>query len=103
MNAKLKLKKQLDRSGLANQYTDLALDDYYEALELFDVNDDVRLNEAQQRVIFGARCLRAFLNHKDGSKTHYTWHREGFVAQHEPERRPSSGSNRSMTPGTSAD
>lgn len=55
--------------------------DYYDcSLELERVGNDVRLTEAQQRVIFDAGFAKVYVNHLDGWETHYSWHGAEFKA-----------------------
>jgi hypothetical protein len=53
--------------------------DYYdESIELYDVGNDVRLNDAQQRLLHESGFTRVWLNHKDGMETYYYWGRDEF-------------------------
>ena len=54
-------------------YERIGWDDYDNSIEFYKVNDDVRLNEVQQQIIFKAGFSIAFVNHKDGWETHYSW------------------------------
>lgn len=48
--------------------------DYYDnSLEIYEVAPDARMGEAAQRVVFDAGFRTAYVNHKDGWETHYTW------------------------------
>jgi len=63
-----------------DDFTELGWDDYDCSLEIYGVPDNVRLNEAQQKLIFDAGFATVYVNHKDGSETHYNWHRQEFKA-----------------------
>jgi hypothetical protein len=53
--------------------------DYYDSsIEFCQVENDARMSEAAQRVVFDAGYSKAFVNHKDGWETHYSWHGTEF-------------------------
>ena len=48
--------------------------DYYDnSLEIKEVDNDARLNEAAQKIIYDAGFAKVYVNHKDGWETHYSW------------------------------
>lgn len=56
-------------------------DDYDNSIEFYDVAPDARMGEAAQRLVVEAGFGKAYVNHKDGWETHYTWkHGEPFKA-----------------------
>lgn len=72
-------------------------DDYDSSVEIGEVPPAARLNEAQQRLLADCGFLIAFVNHSDGTETHYNlrevptqgWRRKrtetGFVVSSWPE------------------
>lgn len=71
-DAKTKFMAALAALGL-KEFTGIRGDDYDCSIELDGVGNDVRLTEDQQRVFFEAKFARAYINHKDGWETHYSW------------------------------
>lgn len=65
------LEDALEESGL--DYCGMRNDTYDNSLELDQVGNDERLNEAQQRLIYDQGFGKCFVNHKNGWETHYTW------------------------------
>jgi hypothetical protein len=62
-----------------DQFEKIWGDDYDNSIEFGEVDNDVRLTAAVQKVIFDAGFSRVFVNHKDGWETHYSWaHGESF-------------------------
>ncbi len=60
-------------------YTRIGGDEYDCSIEFYGVGNNARMNEAAQRLTFGAGFATAYVNHEDGWQTHYTWdHREPF-------------------------
>ncbi len=53
-------------------YDRLGTDDYDASLEIHGATDDWRLDERQQRFLFGAGFATIYVNHKDGWETHYS-------------------------------
>ena len=56
-------------------YTHIGGDHYDCSIEFYNVGNDARMNEAAQRLTFDAGFAKAYVNHKDGWQTHYTWNR----------------------------
>ena len=54
-------------------YETIGGDDYDNSIEFYKVDNDVRMTEAQQRVVFDAGFSTAYVNHEDGWETHYNW------------------------------
>lgn len=48
-------------------------DAYDTSIEFDGVGNDARLTDEQQRLVFEAGFIRAWLNHHDGSETYYSW------------------------------
>lgn len=74
-------KEALEELGFeeGEHYANIGWDEYDNSIEIYNVKEDARLNEAQQRVIFDAGFSIAYVNHKDGWETHYRWdYREPF-------------------------
>lgn len=57
-------------------YTLIGGDHYDCSIEFYGVGNDARLNAQQQRIVFDAGFVKAYVNHHDGWQTHYTWGRE---------------------------
>lgn len=55
-----------DFSGIGGDY-------YDDSIEVYDVSNAARLTPDAQKAIFDQGFLIAYLNHKDGWETHYTW------------------------------
>lgn len=48
--------------------------DWYDcSIEFYDVENNVRMSEAAQRIVADAGFFKAYVNHKDGWETHYSW------------------------------
>lgn len=73
--AELSFDIALEAVGLVDgeHYERVGWDTYDCSVDLYGVNDDVRLTDEQQRVIRGAGFAKAYVNHKDGWETHYSW------------------------------
>lgn len=60
-------------------YEKVGGDHYDNSIEFYGVDDAARMSDAAQRVVFDAGFSKAYVNHKDGWETHYSWdHREPF-------------------------
>lgn len=67
---------------LGGDFDNIGTDDYDSSLEIYAVDNHVRLSEAAQRLICDAGFGKVFVNHKDGWETHYTWDwRKPFKAE----------------------
>jgi len=73
-NAQADLEEALDTVGVEHER--ISFDPYDNSLELYGVKPDYRLNEAAQRVCFGAGFTKVYVNHTDKWETHYTWGKE---------------------------
>lgn len=60
-------------------WEDLDYDSYDHSVELYKMPNDYRMDEATQKAICGAGFWIAFVNHLDGSETHYYWPHGVFV------------------------
>lgn len=61
------------------EYQSIGGDHYDNSIEFYKVENDERMGEAAQRILFDAGFSRAYVNHKDGWETHYSWdHRKPF-------------------------
>lgn len=60
-------------------YTRTGGDDYDNSIEFYEVGNDARMGEVAQRVVFDAGFSKAYVNHKDGWQTHYTWKGTDFA------------------------
>ena len=58
---------------LGGDFDRLGTDHYDASLEIYKVDDHVRLSEAAQRLIYDAGFGKVYVNHKDGWQTHYSW------------------------------
>lgn len=99
-SAKYEFEESLENVGLESgtHYQSLGWDDYDNSIEIYGVYDEVRLTEAQQRIIYDAGFSIAFVNHKDGWETHYHWNqREPFKSQRGWRRRYVSDSTATTT------
>lgn len=54
-------------------FEEIGGDDYDNSIEFHGTENVARMNEAAQRIIFDAGFSIAFVNHKDGWETHYSW------------------------------
>lgn len=48
-------------------------DEYDCSIEFYDVENDARLGVDLQRIVYNGGFMKAYVNHKDGWQTHYTW------------------------------
>ena len=71
-----KLEDDLFNLGIIFQ--DTSYDDYDNSIELFDVQNDLRLSEEAQKLLFDAGFSTVFLNHLDKWETHYTFRTKEF-------------------------
>ncbi len=55
------------------EYSHLTYDSYDNSVEFYNVDDECRLNEEIQRIIFDAGFSKVFLNHKNSWQTHYSY------------------------------
>ena len=68
-------------------------DAYDNSLEILMVKPLAELTEEAQKLIYDAGFSKVYLNHTDGSETHYNWHgTEGF-SKHPGWRKPNKQSN----------
>jgi hypothetical protein len=81
--------KLLDLADEEFDWCHLGYDDYDSSLELYDVPDDAKLNEAQQKFIYDNGFLCCYVNHKNKIETHYNWSYKKF--------KPSGGWRRERT------
>lgn len=65
-------KRDLAAAGLT-AFESVGGDWYDNSVELHSVANDVRLTEEQQRVMYLHGLSKAYVNHKDGWETHYSW------------------------------
>jgi hypothetical protein len=56
-------------------YERIGGDDYDNSIVFHGVARDARMGEAAQRIVYDAGFSTAYLNHKDGWATHYSWKR----------------------------
>jgi hypothetical protein len=75
--AKSEFEDALSAAGFED-YGSIGWDEYDNSIEFYKVRDDVRLNEAIQRIVFDAGFSVAFVNHKNGWETHYNWRSGDF-------------------------
>lgn len=54
-------------------FNNLSGDHYDNSLEIFEVNEDGRLNPAMQKIIYDAGFSMCYVNHVDGWETQYHW------------------------------
>lgn len=48
--------------------------DYYDcSIEFYKVDDDLRMSPEAQKIVRDAGFAKAYVNHKDGWETHYSW------------------------------
>lgn len=58
-------------------YDSLGYDGYDSSIEFYGCEDVMRLTPEQQRVVIRAGFLKAYVNHRDGWQTHYSFGKEG--------------------------
>ena len=73
-----KFEEALSDSGL--EFEKLGWDYYDASLEIYDVPNDARLSEAQQKIIWDAGFGKVYVNHLDKWETHYSWKTDAFQA-----------------------
>ena len=51
--------------------------DHYDcSIEFYGVDNSARMSPEQQRLVFEAGFIKAYVNHEDGWETHYFWGKE---------------------------
>ena len=65
----------LEEAGLeqGKHYSRIGWDDYDCSIEFYNVENDVRFGVELQKIVADAGFIKAYVNHKDGWETHYTW------------------------------
>lgn len=71
-DAECSFAEQICDAGFGD-YNRIGGDHYDNSIEFYQVDDSARMNEAAQRVVYDAGFSKAFVNHKDGWETHYSW------------------------------
>lgn len=59
-------------------WMDFSCDDYDSSVEFYTVQKNGRLNQEAQTFLFNQGFAKAYLNHEDGTETHYTWDYKAF-------------------------
>lgn len=77
---------------IGEHFQSIGWDHYDCSIEFYKANDDVRLTAEQQRIVADAGFAKAYINHKNGWETHYSWDwREPFAVHRGWRRRYVSG------------
>jgi hypothetical protein len=88
----------LDLADEGFDWSHLGTDNYDSSLELYDVPNDSRLNEKQQKFIYDNDFSTCYVNHKNGIETHYNWSRPFKVSKGWRRERTEEGFNVSYWP-----
>ena len=73
--AEARFQSDLSEVGFMD-YEYISGDSYDNSIEIYGANNDARMTEDQQRVVFDAGFSTVFVNHLDGWETHYNWKQE---------------------------